>query len=202
MSSPMETQTRRSGTAKHINRPRGGSNNQAARGPNRNARSNRGGKVNKSDERSAGGRTDAPNGRQSVEGEVAQQHANTTTDVCWICAEPVKYYALSECNHRTCHVCALRLRALYKKIECTFCKVTFNLRSLCHIVTDISWFIGETRISYIHEVSRCTFRIIQVRRDPVQRCEVIHLFRNSGNNGGLLVIAQVQLSRAAVCLHG
>ncbi|KAI0780465.1 hypothetical protein BD413DRAFT_463543 [Trametes elegans] len=42
--------------------------------------------------------------------------------VCWICAEPVKYWSLSECNHRTCHVCALRLRALYKKLECTFCK--------------------------------------------------------------------------------
>lgn len=43
--------------------------------------------------------------------------------VCWICAEPVKYYAVSSCNHRTCHVCALRLRALYKKKDCTFCKV-------------------------------------------------------------------------------
>ena len=43
--------------------------------------------------------------------------------VCWICAESVKFYSLSECNHRTCHVCALRLRALYKKLECTFCKV-------------------------------------------------------------------------------
>ena len=43
--------------------------------------------------------------------------------VCWICAEPVKYYSVPECNHRTCHVCSLRLRALYKKMECTFCKV-------------------------------------------------------------------------------
>ncbi|KAJ7043030.1 hypothetical protein C8F04DRAFT_1218783 [Mycena alexandri] len=42
--------------------------------------------------------------------------------LCWICAEPVKYYAVSECNHRTCHVCSLRLRALYKKNDCTFCK--------------------------------------------------------------------------------
>src|SRR6266498_623104 len=24
-----------------------------------------------------------------------------SVDICWICAEPVKYYALSECNHRT-----------------------------------------------------------------------------------------------------
>ncbi|KAI8982822.1 hypothetical protein BD414DRAFT_579107 [Trametes punicea] len=42
--------------------------------------------------------------------------------VCWICAETVKYWSVSECNHRTCHVCALRLRALYKKMDCTFCK--------------------------------------------------------------------------------
>ncbi|EIW84684.1 hypothetical protein CONPUDRAFT_47956 [Coniophora puteana RWD-64-598 SS2] len=42
--------------------------------------------------------------------------------ICWICAEPVKYYSVSACNHRTCHVCALRLRALYKKLDCTFCK--------------------------------------------------------------------------------
>lgn len=54
--------------------------------------------------------------------------------VCWICAEPVKYYSVSECNHRTCHVCALRLRALYKKMECTFCKVravVLTLAELC-----------------------------------------------------------------------
>lgn len=45
-------------------------------------------------------------------------------DVCWLCAEPVKFYSVAECNHRTCHVCAVRLRALYKKMECTFCKVS------------------------------------------------------------------------------
>ena len=64
---------------------------------------------------------------EKVEVKTANQAAADDTDgadvVCWICAEPVKYYALSECGHRTCHVCALRLRALYKKMECTFCKV-------------------------------------------------------------------------------
>lgn len=55
--------------------------------------------------------------------------ASEDTDVCWICAEPVKYYSVSECNHRTCHVCALRLRALYKKLDCTFCKVGYLLLS-------------------------------------------------------------------------
>ncbi|THH11849.1 hypothetical protein EW145_g384 [Phellinidium pouzarii] len=53
---------------------------------------------------------------------VAAVEQEDEADVCWICAEPVKFYSLSECNHRTCHVCALRLRALYKKLECTFCK--------------------------------------------------------------------------------
>ncbi|KAF9792169.1 hypothetical protein BJ322DRAFT_17332 [Thelephora terrestris] len=42
--------------------------------------------------------------------------------ICLICAEAVSYYSVPECNHRTCHVCALRLRALYKRQDCTFCK--------------------------------------------------------------------------------
>lgn len=54
----------------------------------------------------------------------AAAQAGDETEVCWICAEPVKYWSVSECNHRTCHVCALRLRALYKKLDCTFCKVS------------------------------------------------------------------------------
>jgi hypothetical protein len=52
-----------------------------------------------------------------------QQDESQDQDLCWICAEPIRYYAVSECNHRTCHVCAIRLRALYKKLDCTFCKV-------------------------------------------------------------------------------
>ena len=42
------------------------------------------------------------------------QASTEDVDICFICAEPVKFYSLSECNHRTCHICALRLRALYK----------------------------------------------------------------------------------------
>lgn len=47
-------------------------------------------------------------------------------DLCWICAEPVKLYSVGPCNHRTCHICALRLRALYKVRECTFCKASLD----------------------------------------------------------------------------
>lgn len=83
-----------------------------------------------------GSRTNPPNNKVSLAAATASltlSAANmddgaagatsTETNICWLCAEPVKYYSLSECNHRTCHVCAVRLRALYKKMACTFCKV-------------------------------------------------------------------------------
>jgi len=37
--------------------------------------------------------------------------------------EPVKYHSVAECNRRTRYVCALRLRAQYKRQEHVFCKV-------------------------------------------------------------------------------
>ncbi|KAI0683337.1 hypothetical protein BC835DRAFT_1423394 [Cytidiella melzeri] len=63
------------------------------------------------------------NGTVVSDATAADENTNEDgDDVCFICAEPVKYYSVSACNHRTCHVCSLRLRALYKKLECTFCK--------------------------------------------------------------------------------
>ncbi|SPO30149.1 uncharacterized protein UTRI_05988 [Ustilago trichophora] len=43
-------------------------------------------------------------------------------EVCFICAEPLKLNSVAPCDHRTCHICALRLLVLYKKHECTYCK--------------------------------------------------------------------------------
>ena len=82
-------------------------------------------------------------------------------DICWICAEQVKYYAVSECNHRTCHVCALRLRALYKKLECTFCKVGCLLRPLDFHVNKNTSAIRKRRMSsYSPRLPmRCSLRI-------------------------------------------
>jgi hypothetical protein len=31
--------------------------------------------------------------------------------------------SVAPCNHRTCHICALRLRALYKTKACAHCRV-------------------------------------------------------------------------------
>ncbi|KAF8534030.1 hypothetical protein BDD12DRAFT_448342 [Trichophaea hybrida] len=42
--------------------------------------------------------------------------------LCFICADPVKYIAIPPCNHSTCHICSLRMRALYKSKFCTHCR--------------------------------------------------------------------------------
>jgi len=73
-----------------------------------------------------------------TESAVVAENANATpqdddSGTCFICREPVKYYSISECNHRTCHVCALRLRALWKRQDCTFCKVCLHLRKQTRI---------------------------------------------------------------------
>ncbi|KAL7422362.1 hypothetical protein Q5752_003008 [Cryptotrichosporon argae] len=41
---------------------------------------------------------------------------------CFICAESITLWSVGVCGHRTCHVCAIRLRVFYKKFECTYCK--------------------------------------------------------------------------------
>ncbi|KAF9111441.1 hypothetical protein BGX27_004921 [Mortierella sp. AM989] len=53
----------------------------------------------------------------ALEGEEdAEQHS------CFICTENIVIFAVSDCNHRTCHLCSLRLRALYKTKNCAYCK--------------------------------------------------------------------------------
>ncbi|KAJ5754074.1 uncharacterized protein N7511_008227 [Penicillium nucicola] len=47
-------------------------------------------------------------------------------EVCFICASPVEHTSVSPCNHRTCHICALRLRALYKNKACAHCRTESN----------------------------------------------------------------------------
>ncbi|EED18726.1 C2H2 finger domain protein, putative [Talaromyces stipitatus ATCC 10500] len=43
-------------------------------------------------------------------------------EVCFICASTVEHTSVAPCNHRTCHICALRLRALYKNKACAHCR--------------------------------------------------------------------------------
>lgn len=87
-------------------------------------------------------------------------------DLCWICAEPIKYYAVSDCNHRTCHVCALRLRSLYKKLACTFCKVraTCSRAVVGHFDQRAQ---GTTTHSRVHPLPRCPLLVLYSREHPV-----------------------------------
>lgn len=78
-----------------------------------------------------GGRTDNPPiagrldsdqpGRQEVG---AQKQPVEEGEVCFICASTIEHLSIAPCNHQTCHICALRLRALYKKRDCAYCKVS------------------------------------------------------------------------------
>ncbi|KAJ5022475.1 hypothetical protein J3E71DRAFT_16886 [Bipolaris maydis] len=43
-------------------------------------------------------------------------------EVCFICASPVQHLAIAPCNHRTCHICSIRMRALYKTKACAHCR--------------------------------------------------------------------------------
>ncbi|KAJ4370536.1 hypothetical protein N0V83_005057 [Neocucurbitaria cava] len=53
-----------------------------------------------------------------------QQSDNEDPDaeVCFICASPVQHTAVAPCNHRTCHICSIRMRALYKTKACAHCR--------------------------------------------------------------------------------
>lgn len=52
------------------------------------------------------------------------QEDDSDAEVCFICAGPVVHNSVSPCNHRTCHICALRMRALYKNRACLHCRVS------------------------------------------------------------------------------
>ncbi|EFW99997.1 c2h2 finger domain containing protein [Grosmannia clavigera kw1407] len=43
-------------------------------------------------------------------------------EVCFICANPVIHQSIAPCNHVTCHICALRMRALYRNKDCPHCR--------------------------------------------------------------------------------
>ncbi len=46
------------------------------------------------------------------------QDDDEDVEICFICANPIIHHSVAPCNHITCHICALRLRALYKNKDC------------------------------------------------------------------------------------
>jgi E3 ubiquitin-protein ligase ZNF598 len=58
-------------------------------------------------------------------------------EVCFICASKVVHTSVAPCNHRTCHICALRLRVLYKTKACAHCRVSQPVDSLHFVVLTV-----------------------------------------------------------------
>ncbi|KAI9475665.1 MAG: hypothetical protein EXX96DRAFT_486815 [Benjaminiella poitrasii] len=58
-----------------------------------------------------------------IKKKIIDEPSNDDDEVCFICTRPIDYYAVAPCDHRTCHLCTLRLRVLYKTINCAYCKV-------------------------------------------------------------------------------
>lgn len=59
-------------------------------------------------------------------GKVAEAADDDDGEVCFICANPVAHHSIAPCNHTTCHICGLRMRALYKTKDCAHCRVCFS----------------------------------------------------------------------------
>lgn len=68
-------------------------------------------------------------GRTAVASSMNQENQDDDSEQhsCFICTENIVIFAVSDCNHRTCHLCSLRLRALYKTKNCAFCKVELEV---------------------------------------------------------------------------
>lgn len=64
----------------------------------------------------------------------AIEETETDGEVCFICASPVIHTAIAPCSHKTCHICSLRMRALYKTKACAHCRVS----SICLLSLDLT----------------------------------------------------------------
>lgn len=75
-------------------------------------------------ENGAGGEKPTGTGKDSMAGKTISEGADESeAEVCFICASPILHEAIYSCNHRTCHICSLRMRALYKDKNCAHCRV-------------------------------------------------------------------------------
>ncbi|KAL2186128.1 hypothetical protein L209DRAFT_710006 [Thermothelomyces heterothallicus CBS 203.75] len=68
-----------------------------------------------------------PAGKQpnfKIKNDTRDEGTDGDVEVCFICANPISHHSVAPCNHVTCHICSLRLRALYKNKDCPHCRTT------------------------------------------------------------------------------
>jgi hypothetical protein len=79
--------------------------------------------------------------------------------VCFICANPVAHHSIAPCNHTTCHICGLRMRALYKTKDCAHCRVSSPFPRLRQDRADIV--PDPSSLCYLYRRPRETLRGIR-----------------------------------------
>lgn len=79
----------------------------------------------------------APESNDNDKDKDSDASSEASGELCFICTEPIVTYAVGACDHRTCHLCALRLRALYETRNCAYCKVCDVMLVWCCI--SIHW---------------------------------------------------------------
>lgn len=74
-------------------------------------------------------------------------------EVCFLCASDISFHAVPPCNHWTCHVCALRMRALMGNKACSYCKVS----DIPSIFWDVYNFVNRAQLSKYLNLSSIYF---------------------------------------------
>ena len=133
------------------NRPRGGRGGNRAPREGHEAEQGQSGNRNAGKSRGRGGRArggaggapatqhQQPNTEQQIQAKgkalalvpQTEDGDDVEAEVCFICASPVVHQSVAPCNHRTCHICSLRLRALYKTKTCAHCRVCRSSPFIC-----------------------------------------------------------------------
>ncbi|KAI8906724.1 hypothetical protein EDD86DRAFT_209613 [Gorgonomyces haynaldii] len=89
-------------------------------------------------------------------------------ETCFICTEPMVWQAFGECNHPICHTCSLRLRALYKKNECQYCKtelktvVITSKKDTQYSEYDIKSLSGDKKLQIFFDSKETQQQVLQV----------------------------------------
>lgn len=98
-----------------------------------------------------------------------EDHEEDDSDLCVICAEKLKYIALSPCSHKTCHKCAFRQRSLYEKKTCLICRTeneTLTFTERIHAEYDDTKDFTDHNEKYginftSHEVAKATLGLLR-----------------------------------------
>ncbi|CAG8692654.1 22044_t:CDS:2 [Cetraspora pellucida] len=102
-------------------------------------------------------------------------------DYCSICTEHISVYAVSQCNHRICYLCALRSRVLFENSTCPYCRAQQNKIIFTHdsdtsfstLLSSKAWYIiSDFQILCEDElIYRMVTNMIRLRC-PLKSCQV------------------------------